>query len=499
MSSQSPHHINHAPASSASSGHPHLPLPRDENGSQSLPSPIPPQYGLQPLPPIIADLQGRPSPAPGGVFYPPSAAPNISMGGRILSPHLHSLPMHLAENASPLPASFHLVPSGYSPSIVPNGRSGMMAYSGSASSGGQSSDGGITSAENRRLDAPQPEQHMQNGTESGKDLASGLNGLSLTPAQSAPLDSASNPTEGSVFAPSQDLQPYIYNMGFIHAAWTDTFLSIPPHTTLRLHALLISRSPTLYQFLLPLAGQGPPYNIQINDADTNLSAAAISMTLATLYGQPLGIDSPNLDIAKGLIAAGHLFGLEDVARAGYGALQSLFSLESLPELFAFALEGGLPSPASAAGAASSSSNGSTPSTDEAQRDKRDNITVTYPGPYPKYTETLLASLLAYLIDNIDHDFIQRPNTPPQLRSLLLSLPFHLFKHVCESDNLKCKSQMERYGFARDLIGERERRRRKSGSGLHEEGVVLAFGGGKGGVEVIRKPTGKKKVLWKASQ
>ncbi|KAK9237576.1 hypothetical protein V1525DRAFT_343631 [Lipomyces kononenkoae] len=492
MSSQSPHHINHAPASAASSSHPPLPLPRDENGSQSLPSHIPAQYALQPLPPMIADPQGRPSPSPGAVFYPPSGALNISMGGRILTPHLHSLPMSLAESPSPLPAAFHPVPSGYSPSIVPNGRSGMMGYSGDASTGGQSPDNSTGGAESRRLDVPQPEP-IQNGAETGKDLASGLNGLSLTPAQSVMLDSARNPAEGSVFTPTQDLQPYIYNMGFIHAAWTDTFLSIPPHTTMRLHALLISRSPTLYQFLLPLAGQGPPYNIQINDGDPNLSAAAISMALATLYGQPLVIDSPTLDIAKGLIAAGHLFGLEDVARAGYRALRSIFSLESLRELFAFALEG-------LQSTRPPSSNGSTPSADDAQRDKRDNIAVTYPGPYPKYTETLLPSLLAYLIDNIDHEFIQRPNgNTPQLRSLLLSLPFHLFKHVCESENLKCKSQMERYGFARDLIGERERRRRKGGSGLYEEGVVLAFGGGKGGVEVIRKPTGKKKVLWKASQ
>ncbi|KAK9330177.1 hypothetical protein V1520DRAFT_341159 [Lipomyces starkeyi] len=496
MSSQSPHNINHAPVSSAPPVTQPLPLPRVENGSQSLPPPIPAQYTLQPLPPMIADLQGRPPPSAAGSFHPQSGAPpTMSIGGRMVSPHLHSMPMPLAENAGPLPASFHPMPSGYSPSIVPNGRSGMMAYVGGASNGAHSpasSNGGPSVDSRRPRHVAQPEP-IRNGADTAHDLASGLKGLYVTPAQSASQASAGDAAESSVVASTQDLQPYIYNIGFIHAAWTDTFLSIPPHTTLRLHALMISRSPTLYRFLLPLAAQGPPYHIQINDADPNLSTAAISMTLATLYGQPLVIESPTLVIAKGLIAAGHLFGLEDVVKTGYAALQSLISMESLPELFAFAFEG-LPSTRSAP-----SSTGSTPSGDEIQRD---NIVVTYPGPYPKYTETLLPSLVAYLIDNIDHEFILKPNgnNPPRsLRSLLLSLPFHLFKHVCESENLKCKSQMERYGFARDLIGERERRRRKTGGGSFEEGVVLAFGGGKGGVEVIRKPTGKKKVLWKASQ
>ncbi|KAK9374721.1 uncharacterized protein V1513DRAFT_400012 [Lipomyces chichibuensis] len=495
MSSQSPHSINHAPpVSSASSVNQALPLPRVENSSQSLSPPIPAQYTLQPLPPMIADLQGRPPPSPGGSFHPQSGAPpTMSIGGRMMSPPLHSMPM--PESAGHLPASFHPMPTGYSPSIMPNGISGMMAYVGGASNGAHSptSSNPGTSVDSRRpRDVTQPEP-VRNGAEIAHDLATGLNGLSVTPTRSASQVSAGDDAEGSVVVSTQDLQPYIYNIGFIHAAWTDTFLSIPPHTTLRLHALMISRSPTLYRFLLPLAAQGPPYHIQINDADPNLSTAAISMTLATLYGQQLVIESPTLVIAKGLIAAGHLFGLEDVVRTGYASLQSLISIEALPELFAFAFEG-LPSTPSAP-----SSTGSTSSSDEIQRD---NIVLTYPGPYPKYTETLLPSLVTYLIDNIDHEFILKPNgnnSPRSLRSLLLSLPFHLFKHVCESENLKCKSQMERYGFARDLIGERERRRRKTGGGTYEEGVVLAFGGGKGGVEVIRKPTGKKKVLWKASQ
>ncbi|KAK9243617.1 hypothetical protein V1506DRAFT_543871 [Lipomyces tetrasporus] len=491
MSSQSPHRINHAPVSSASSGPQPLPPPRVENGSQLVPHPLPAQYTLQPLPPMIADLQGRPPPPPSGAFHPPSAAPpTMPMGGRILSPHLHSLPMSLADNSGPLPASFHPMPSGYSGSIVPNGRSGMMPYVGGASNGAHSpasSNGGV-SVESRCPEVVQPDV-IPNGAEAANDLAAGLNGLSVTTSQA----SAGNAGEDSAVANPQDLQPYIYNMGFIHAAWTDTFLSIPPHTTLRLHALLISRSPTLYRFLLPLASQGPPYNIQINDADPNLSTASISMALATLYGKPLVIEPPTLDIAKGLIAAGNLFGLQEVVRAGYAVLQSLISLDNLPELFAFAFEG-LHAPASAAPSPKSS----TPSGEDIQRD---NIALTYPGPYPKYTETLLPSLVAYLIDNIDHEFILQPNGNPSrpLRNILLSLPFRLFKHVCETENLKCKSQMERYGFARDLIGERERRRRKSGGGAYEEGVVLAFGDGKGGVEVIRKPIGKKKVLWKASQ
>ncbi|KAK9454046.1 hypothetical protein V1511DRAFT_461185 [Dipodascopsis uninucleata] len=329
--------------------------------------------------------------------------------------------------------------------------------------------------------------------------------------------SSTSTTEANVEAtPVFDLGAYIYSAGFVHAAWADTLLAVPPLTTLRLHALIVARSPTIYSYLSAAvaSGQGPPYSIQINETDPNLSAAAISTALATLYGRQIVLDPPAADngvpailanqaFAKGLIAAGNLFRLDDVGRTGYTALLRTLSVDTLPTLFEFCFERCI---AASSAHIMSDSNASAVS--------MASVDMTYPGPYPAFTAGLTATLVDFLISSISHELILKPTTVPHssLTSVLIALPYCLFKTVCESDKLKCRSQMERYSFARDLAGERERRRRQKLAAavaanplaVHqpafEEGVVLAFGGGSnGGVEVIRKPVGKKKVLWKASQ
>ncbi|KAK9447901.1 uncharacterized protein V1518DRAFT_445612 [Limtongia smithiae] len=304
------------------------------------------------------------------------------------------------------------------------------------------------------------------------------NGTGRTPDDP---DSA-DPADVSL-ASAPDLQTHLYTSGFVHGQWADTLLRVPPHTSLRLHSLVLARSPALRARLAQcVPPQQPPYDLQLNCADPHLSAHALSLALATLYGRPLGVDASNtgLDEAAALLAAGSLLGLRDVAAEACGVIDELVAAEALPELFAFAL-----APVAQPAAV--------------QDYNAAEIGVDYAGPYPRYTSTLTAKLARCLADAIPAG-ASAQQLPVEIRELLLSLPFGILKHVCESERLRAKSQMERYAFARDLTGERERRRRaqRQSSG-YEETVVLAFGDGKGGVEVIRKPLGRKKVLWKASR
>lgn len=283
----------------------------------------------------------------------------------------------------------------------------------------------------------------------------------------------------------------MYNAGFIHALWADTFLSVAPFPPFRLHALFASRSPTLYR-LLAQYPQGGPYHLNINADDKNLSHASLSMALATLYGQTIDARSVDLATAKGLVAAGSLFELEHIARAGYQAILNLLDKETASEILGFALSSidaqrnGPGRPSSPAVQSQSQANEPT---------SIDEVDVSYPGPYPPITGNLLQVVVSFIVNNLDAS--QKP-LDPAFQALLVSLPFYLFKTICEHESLRVKSPMERHSFARDVTALREQARRQKGGYGYEENVVLAFGGGKGGVEVIRRPIGKKKTLWKAS-
>ncbi|CAN6658298.1 hypothetical protein TRVA0_030S01398 [Trichomonascus vanleenenianus] len=251
-----------------------------------------------------------------------------------------------------------------------------------------------------------------------------------------------------------DVASYVYNVGFIHTAWADTLLTVAPHPPLRLHALFASRSPVLYRYL---SGQNnSPYHINMTTEDRNLTPMALSMALATLYGHQLDLSGCDLETAKGLMAAGCLLGLESVASSGYKVVLGLLNKENVAEILSFAIG-------------------------------CEDVDLTHAGPYPPFTNTLVASVIDFIVANL----VVSP-VDPQMREVVRKLPFNLFKHIVEHDKLQVKSHMERHAFAREMI-----KARAAGNQLYDESVVMAFGGGKNGVEVIRKPAGKKKALWKA--
>lgn len=204
------------------------------------------------------------------------------------------------------------------------------------------------------------------------------------------------------------------------------------------------------------------------------------MALATLYGHNLDLSSCDVPTARGLLAAGYLLGIDSVANAGYQVLVNSITKENLPEVLAFAL-------------GDDSNKGADGKDAVLPLAANDKLGIDHPGPYPPLTGSLVSILVNFILNNYS---VSVP-VDAQFKSIMLGLPFQLVKHIVESDKLQAKSPMERHSFARDIVGAREKNK-KRGEVNYEESVVLAFGGGKGGVEVIRKTIGGKKALWKVT-
>lgn len=311
---------------------------------------------------------------------------------------------------------------------------------------------------------------------------------------------------------SFDVTRYVYNAGYIHAAWADTFLNMAPHPPLRLHALFLSRSPLLYRFLSGMSSHGPPYHINLPISDRNVTTAALSMVLAALYGRSLDLPNCDLPTAEGIIAAGSFLGLEELASSGYQALLNFVSTKNLPELFAFTFSNLDLSHSHNPGHSRSESHGhgshpsspppsmGTSDTNEAMNRVTvgiDEIDPSYTGPYPSITSRLLTVLLDHILANLDAS--QKLDVSSEFFPIIQTLPFSLCKYICEHDDLRVGSVMARHSFAKSVVAVRDQYRKKHAVLGKDETVVLAFSGGKQAVQVIRKNASKRKSLWKASQ
>lgn len=208
-----------------------------------------------------------------------------------------------------------------------------------------------------------------------------------------------------------------------------------------------------------------------------MSPMALSMALATLYGQSLDLRTVDVTLAKGLIAAGSLLGLEAVAVSGVKSLLSGVSKETLSDVLSFALGGA---------------------------DASGDVDIFFAGPYPVYTKTLVQ----YLVDYVLATFNASENPlDPVFRDVLMSLPFPILKSICESDKLLVSGHMGRHQFACEIASARQRQARKKMAAAggpaegpqFEETAIMSFSNGKGKVELLRRPVGKRKVLWKAGR
>lgn len=151
-------------------------------------------------------------------------------------------------------------------------------------------------------------------------------------------DDDNNNNLGATTTQSFDVADYVYNAGFVHAAWSDTFLHLPPHPPLRLHALFLSRSPLLYRVLTSMssASQGPPFHISLPLPDRNVTTASLSIVLAALYGRPLDLPTYDLVTLKGIIAAASFLGLDELASSAYQSLLNFVVPQNIQELLDFA-------------------------------------------------------------------------------------------------------------------------------------------------------------------
>ncbi|BFZ60309.1 hypothetical protein YB2330_001345 [Saitoella coloradoensis] len=318
---------------------------------------------------------------------------------------------------------------------------------------------------------------MANGTASGTHTPSAP--TSSTSAQEGVITPVTQTSTGEgVPVPSTATQPnatdhflsFLYH-SFLTASFTDTtlYLSSLPKPY-HLHSLFASRSPLLLHLLSQQPA--PPYHIHFPVADRNLTQETVGFALSTLYtptaearGIPDGLDP------RGVLAAAALLGLPGLAAEAYNALTATVNAESLPELLRFALDGSQPAPGTPSSTSSGPSSGA------------ETDVLAYAGPYPPYTTPLLPLLLETMT--------KLPTTT--LQTLLPTLPFAIVKKVLESPALTVGGEMARYNFAKDVVARRKPVVAQEG-GAWEESVVLAFGGGSGGVEVVRRQKGRGKAF-----
>lgn len=260
-----------------------------------------------------------------------------------------------------------------------------------------------------------------------------------------------------------DIASFIYHSGFLQANFADSQLllhnSSKPFPTYSLHALIVARSPKLFDQLKRAAG--PPYQLHLEASDPNLTVEGLNLAMGSLYSGRREVPS---SLSMGILAASNLLQLEELGRIAWDRCLDYFKTPAgVQEGINFALSS---MPKNISGLSSP--------------------TLAYEGPYPQYTKNLLADLLKYVIETLD---------TPQSESVLTTLPFELLKTVLESPELKMSS-MERHNFARQVVS---KRKPCLEPGV-EESVVMAFGtdSKSGGIEVLRKDKStKKKALWKA--
>lgn len=331
----------------------------------------------------------------------------------------------------------------------------------------------------------------------------------LPPANSAPVNIVAPAAAAVVPVPvpplmptanggPTDLQSYIYEAGFVHAAWADTLLEIDtpgapePRQAFRLHALFLSRSPVLYQLLTAAApsrvvdseGGFPLRCIALHTDDANLGPVGCSMVIATLYGRSLDLRWAGVEVVSSVIACGALLGLDGVARAGVKFLLSSVvsngapegGLDHLQQVLQFALS---------CGSSSSANEINDKNHDETNDNKTHNnesIDIDYAGPYPLYTKGFLKYVVDFLVTSVD--------AGPQLNDLIYALPYAIVKYICEHAGLRVGAggHLARHKF----VGLVAATRRKKIDDGYEENAIIAFDNGKSRVVLVRKPIKKKK-------
>jgi hypothetical protein len=309
------------------------------------------------------------------------------------------------------------------------------------------------------------------------------------PYENGAASTSSSALNGHVHAPYQmhneEIVNHLYMAGFQTGNYADTILHVHQNSY-RLHAIILSRSPFLAHLMStsPQSQSGGQRIIYVHlEHEPEVTQEGFAIALGYLYSA-VSLSLINPGNARGVLAAGCLLGgMDDLCAYSYETCKRTMNIDNIAEWLKFMDVG-------------SSSNGLSPT-------EMPSTSV-----FGLYAQRLRDHIFNYLVVTLPSVLEVHPTSPvesasPQSssgRDTLLRVfslvPFDTFKNAVESPTFQIGSDQARFKFAKDAIDLRKRAR---GTGVAEETVVLAFGGGSFGgsaVHITRKM--RKRPLFKVS-
>ncbi|BEI83452.1 hypothetical protein CcaverHIS002_0400560 [Cutaneotrichosporon cavernicola] len=289
-------------------------------------------------------------------------------------------------------------------------------------------------------------------------------------ASPAPSAAPISPPANSKTSFASSLQEYIFNTGFCGQQYADIQV-VFFNTSLKLHRLILARSPYLAHLILSLM---PGSTLQLAFTDGNITEEAVYIALQHLYSPaPEHVNEGN---ARAVLAAAHLFGEADLADVAYAAVASAISAANVGEYIQWV---GISPAANGNGFAFGSTG--------------------YDGEYGNYSARLRQDVLDFLLRSLPDHIKAAPEgtlaTDPRLLAAYVPLPFDLFKQCVESPDLPIPFMQDRFSFAKRAI---TARKKAGGAGQFEESAVLALKDDGDGmaVHITRRPKRSRAALWK---
>jgi len=283
---------------------------------------------------------------------------------------------------------------------------------------------------------------------------------------------------------NEEIVNHLYHAGFQTGNYADTILHVHQNSY-RLHAIILSRSPFLAHLMSTSPQSGGQRVIYVNlEHEPEVTQEGFAIALGYLYSA-VSLRLINPENARGVLAAGCLLGgMDDLCVYSYETCKRSMNIDNIAEWLKFV----------DCGPSSSNSLSPTemPSTSVfglyAQR-LRDDI-------FNYLVVTLPSVLEVHSASPVESGPSQSSSGRDTLLQVYSLVPFDMFKNAVESPTFQIGSDQARFKFAKDAIDLRKRAR---GTGVAEETVVLAFGGGSFGgsaVHITRKM--RKRPLFKVS-
>ncbi|KAJ3039201.1 hypothetical protein HDV00_012524 [Rhizophlyctis rosea] len=282
---------------------------------------------------------------------------------------------------------------------------------------------------------------------------------------------------------------HLWEFGFRNALYTDMIIRfhVPPETAhaypnttalegfqVKLHRILAIRSPFLMQ-QLELIGeayqQQLPIMLPIQVQDPNLLPEGIMIALGYLYGsfqlhalQTIPSENPSIRSARlrATLAAANLFQLHDLLVPITEYIKNDITSATVIGYCQFVSQ------------------------------------MDWGGSYAT-AEEIRSTVREYLMKGVVREFGEgvpvwankEAEGYRELVRLFADLPYEWLKRVVENKGFEVPTEMERFNFAKEVIGIRSARNKRPGSSLlaGEENVLLTFGGNKSGgsaVTIVRK-------------